>query len=100
MYIQFAIAAAQEAFADANLDMAGAAPERMGAVIGTGLGGLHSLVDNINLAAARGLHKVSPFLISNRVVDSAAGKLAIDHNLQGPNYAVASACASGTAACG
>ena len=61
MYIQFAIAAAQEAFADANLDMADEEPERMGAVIGTGLGGLHSLVDNINLAAAKGLHKVSPF---------------------------------------
>jgi 3-oxoacyl-[acyl-carrier-protein] synthase II len=98
--IQFAVAAAKEAFADANLDITCEEPERVGAIIGTALGGFHSLIENIDAAAARGLHKVSPFMISNTLVDSAAGKLAIDYNLQGPNYAVTSACASGTAACG
>ena len=50
--------------------------------------------------AAKGLRKVSPFMIPNMLVDSAAGKIAIDYNLQGPNHAVVSACASGTSACG
>ena len=99
-YIQFALAAAREAFADANLPLADEDPERIGAVIGTGLGGLHSLGDNINFAAAEGPRTISPITIPNMLADSAAGQLAIDYNLQGPNFAVASACASGTAACG
>ena len=99
-YIQFAVAAAKEAFVDANLDMETEDPERVGAIVGSASGGLHSLVANVDQATAKGLHKVSPFMITNMLVDSVAGKLAIDYNLQGPNHAVANACASGTAACG
>ncbi len=99
-YIQFAIAAGKEVFADANLSMDDEDPERMGAIIGSGIGGLHSFGENVDLVAAKGLRKVSPFMIPNMLVDSAAGKLAINYNLQGPNHAVVSACASGTSACG
>jgi 3-oxoacyl-[acyl-carrier-protein] synthase II len=99
-YIQYAIAAAKEVFADANLDMATEDPERVGAVVGSGIGGLNSFVENSDTVAEKGLRKVSPFMIPNMLVDSAAGKLAIDYNLQGPNHAVVSACASGTSACG
>jgi 3-oxoacyl-(acyl-carrier-protein) synthase len=49
---------------------------------------------------AKGLRKVSPFMIPNMLVDSPGGKIAIEHNLQGPNHAVVSACASGTSASG
>jgi 3-oxoacyl-[acyl-carrier-protein] synthase II len=99
-YIQYAVAAAKEVFADAQLDMANEDPERVGAIVGSGIGGLNSFVENIGTAAEKGLRKVSPFMIPNMLVDSAAGKIAIDHNLQGPNHAVVSACASGTSACG
>lgn len=99
-YIQYAIAAAKEVFADAQLNMDDTDPERVGAIIGSGIGGIQSFAENIDLAAAKGLRKVSPFMIPNMLVDSAAGKIAIDYNLQGPNHAVVSACASGTSACG
>jgi 3-oxoacyl-[acyl-carrier-protein] synthase II len=99
-YIQYAIAAAKEVFADANLDMGSEDPERIGSVIGSGIGGISSFIENLDVVAAKGLRKVSPFMIPNMLVDSAAGKLAIDYNLQGPNHAVVSACASGTSACG
>ena len=98
--IQYAIAAAKEVFADAALDMENEDPERVGAVIGSGIGGLGSFVENMETVTAKGLRKVSPFMIPNMLVDSAAGKLAIDYDLQGPNHAVVSACASGTSACG
>ena len=99
-YIQYAVAAAKEAFGDANLDMENEDPERVGAIVGTASGGLHAVVENIGHATAKGLHKVSPFMIPKLLVDSAAGKLAIDYKLQGPNHAVVNAYASGTAACG
>ena len=99
-FLQFTLAATQEAVADAALAMDNEDPTRIGAVVGSGIGGLHSLIENIDTVATRGLHKVSPFLIPNMLVDSAAGKIAIDYNLQGPNHSVVSACASGTSACG
>lgn len=99
-YLQYAIAATKEAVADAALNMEVEEPTRMGAIVGSGIGGLHAFVENIEVTRERGLRKVSPFMIPNMLVDSAAGKIAIDYNLQGPNHAVVSACASGTAACG
>lgn len=99
-YIQYALVAAQEAFADAAIDMGNEDPERIGVIVGSGIGGLESYSDNIAITQAKGLRKVSPFMIPNMLVDSAAGKIAIDFNLQGPNHAVVSACASGTSACG
>jgi 3-oxoacyl-[acyl-carrier-protein] synthase II len=98
--IQFALAAAQQAFADSDLKMETEDPARVGAAIGSGIGGLQSFAENIEVTRSRGLRKVSPFMIPNMLVDSAAGKIAIDYNLHGPNHAVVSACASGTSACG
>lgn len=99
-YIQYALVAAQEAIADAGLEMPREDPTRVGAIVGSGIGGLQSYSENIAVTQAKGLRKVSPFMIPNMLVDSAAGKIAIDFNLQGPNHAVVSACASGTSACG
>ncbi len=99
-YIQFAAVAAQEAVADASLDMADEDPARVGVIVGSGIGGLQSYSENIATTQAKGLRRVSPFMIPNMLVDSAAGKIAIDFNMQGPNHAVVSACASGTSACG
>jgi 3-oxoacyl-[acyl-carrier-protein] synthase II len=99
-YIQYAIAAAREVFADANLDMEDEDPERIGVIVSSGIGGVQSLVDNIARASSKGLQAVSPFMSLNIMVDNAAGKLAIEYNLQGPNHAVVSACASGACAIG
>ena len=98
--IQYALVAAQQAFADAAFDLDAEDPTRIGVIIGSGIGGIGSFRENIELTQAKGLRKVSPFMIPNMLVDSPGGKIAIEHNLQGPNHAVVSACASGTTACG
>ena len=98
-FIQYALVAAKEAIADAGLDMADEDPERMG-VVSAAASAVSAFDENMETVAAKGLRKVSPFMIPNMLVDSAAGKIAIDYNLQGPNHAVVSACASGTSACG
>ncbi|MCB0069284.1 MAG: beta-ketoacyl-[acyl-carrier-protein] synthase II, partial [Caldilineaceae bacterium] len=98
--IQYALVATQQAMADARLDMTAEDPTRIGVIVGSGIGGIGSFRENLDLTREKGLRKVSPFMIPNMLVDSPGGKIAIDHNLQGPNHAVVSACASGTTACG
>ncbi|OUC07746.1 3-oxoacyl-ACP synthase, partial [Litorilinea aerophila] len=99
-YIQYALAATKEAVADAGIDFSVEDPSRVGVIVGTGIGGLQSTLENYDIAQTRGLRRVSPFMIPNMLVDSAAGKIAIEYNLHGPNHAVVSACASGTSASG
>ncbi|HXF60840.1 MAG TPA: beta-ketoacyl-ACP synthase II [Caldilineaceae bacterium] len=99
-YIQYAMAATKEAIADAQIDLSAEEPARVGVIVGTGIGGLQSTIEGVEISQTKGLRKVSPFMIPNMLVDSAAGKLAIEYNLHGPNHAVVSACASGTSACG
>lgn len=100
LYIQYALAATKEALADSHLDLGNEDPARIGVIVGTGIGGVQSTLEGQETATAKGLQKVSPFMIPNMLVDSASGKIAIEHNLHGPNHAVVSACASGTSACG
>ena len=99
-YLQFALAVTQEAVADAQLDLDAEDLDRIGAVIGTGIGGIGSILENSALAADKGLRWTSPFLITNMLADSASGRIAIELGIHGPNHAVVSACASGTAAVG
>ncbi len=99
-FIQFALVATAEALRDSGLTLEKEDPMRIGVVIGSGIGGIQSIEENMRTAAQKGLLRVSPFFIPNILVDSAAGKVAIVHNLHGPNFAVVNACASGTAACG
>ncbi len=99
-YIQYALAATKEAIADAALDMDAEEANRVGCIVGTGIGGVQSTLDGFDVAEKKGLRRVSPFMVPNMLVDSAAGKVAIEYGLHGINHAVVSACASGTAACG
>lgn len=98
--IQYALAATKEALADSGLDLGQETPNRIGVIIGSGIGGLHTTLENVNVWNTKGLRRVSPFMVPNMLVDSAGGKVAIEYNLHGPNHAVISACASGTSACG
>jgi len=99
-FIQFSVAAAQEAMDDSALNMDDADPKRAGVIIGTAVGGVQTLINNQQIAVKKGLMRVSPFMISSILPDSSAGQIAILHNMQGINHSVASACASGTTACG
>ena len=95
-YIQFGLVAAREA-----MDMAGL-PERLegneaestGVILGTGLGGVETLFDNILTLATRGPDRLSPFLIPMGIGNVGAGQIGINFGPLGPNYATVSACAS------
>jgi len=99
-YIQYAMAATREALADSELNLDQVVSNRIGTIIGSGIGGVTSHADGLKTAEKKGLRRVNPFLIPNLLVDSAAGRIAIEYDLHGLNHAVVSACASGTSACG
>ena len=96
--ILFALSAAREALGDAGTD--GYRPDRVGVVLGSGIGGFHELMRQYDILKERGPGRVSPSFLPNVLVDSASGQIAIALGLRGPNYAVVSACATGSHAIG
>jgi 3-oxoacyl-[acyl-carrier-protein] synthase II len=92
--VLFALSAAKEALADAGAN--GYRPERMGVVVGSCIGGFNQLMQQHEVLKERGPDRVSPSFIQNILVDSASGQLAIELGIRGPNYAVVSACATGS----
>ncbi|MEZ0396923.1 MAG: beta-ketoacyl-ACP synthase II [Anaerolineales bacterium] len=99
-FTQFALAASLEAVGQANLHIETSDRNRIGVVIGTGIGGIHTLVENLNILQERGPERVSPFLVPMMLSDSAAGVVAIRLGIRGPNMAVVTACATGSNAIG
>ena len=97
-YAQYAVVAADEAIADAGIapvDLAPAVRERIGVIVGSGIGGIQTLEKQSSLLQTQGRRRVSPFLIPMMIPDMAAGVISIRHGLHGPNHAVVSACATG-----
>ena len=101
-YIQFGLVAAREALDQAGLPdrFEGELAERTGVVLGTGLGGVGTLVDGISINALRGPDRISPFLIPMGIPNVGAGQVAINFGMTGPNFATVSACATGGHALG
>ena len=99
-FSQFAIAAANEAMQSAGLSIDESNRDRVGVIIGTGIGGISTMLDNYEVLKDRGPERVSPFLIPMMISDSAAGVLAIRTGARGPNMSLATACATGTNALG
>jgi 3-oxoacyl-[acyl-carrier-protein] synthase II len=91
-------AAATEAVGDAGLN--GFDPMRVGIVFGTAIGGFNGIIEQSDVLRERGADRVSPNFLPNVLVDSASGQLAISLGIRGPNYAVVSACATGSHAIG
>ncbi len=96
--VLFAVAAAQEAWAEAGLE--GVDPARVGIVVGSAIGGMPGIVEQHSVLVERGADRVSPFFIPSVLVDTASGQIAIQLGLRGPNYAPVSACATGSTAIG
>lgn len=95
----FALEAAREAVADADLrfDSAGdGARERVGVLVGTGIGGVLTLLAEYDVLKERGPERVSPFMIPKLMPNAAAAAIAIDQDLHGPNFSLNSACATGS----
>jgi 3-oxoacyl-[acyl-carrier-protein] synthase II len=99
-FTQFGVAAAQQAVEDAGLIINDGSRDRIGAVIGSGIGGLATLVENVHVLYQKGPSRVSPFLVPMMLVDSNPGMIAIQLGIRGPNLAVVTACATGTNALG
>ena len=99
-FTQFAMAATKMALADSGLDMARENPERVGVIVGSGVGGLQTIEEELKTLLERGPRRVSPFLIPKIIYNMAAGEIAIQYGMGGPNYAVASACATANNAMG
>jgi len=99
-YAQYAFAAAVEAMRDAGLDQGGCDVDRLGVIVGSGIGGLKSFEDQHNTYRERGASKISPFFIPMFIADIAAGIVSMRFNARGPNYATVSACATSAHAIG
>lgn len=93
-FTQFAIAASKDAVADSGIDFAAEDPFRCGVVIGSGIGGLWEFEVQEERLLHKGIDKVSPFTIPKLMVNSASGHVSSLYGIKGPNFAVATACAS------
>jgi len=94
-FIQFALAAADMAIRDSGIDMAREEPERVGAIVGSGMGGLREIEDTHRTLIERGVRKVSPFFIPAIIINLAPGQIALRYGMKGPNFSPVSACATG-----
>lgn len=99
-FTQFAMASSLEAFEQSGLRINEDNRDRVGVVIGTGIGGIGSLLEQQSVLEQRGPDRVSPFLVPMMLADSAPGMVALNLGVRGPNMAVITACATGTNAIG
>lgn len=95
-YCQFALAAARMAVDDSGLDPSKLEPDQVGVVVSSAAGGMEEIERAHQTLIERGVSRISPFMAPMMITDMAAGLIAIELHAGGPNYAVVSACASGS----
>ena len=94
-FVQFAIAAARQAVADAAIRIDQEDPFRCGVIIGSGMGSMHLIEEQHSVLLSRGPKKLTPFLIPMLICNMAPGHVAMDVGFKGPNFCTTTACASG-----
>ena len=99
-FCQFAVVAANEAAQHAGLQVTDENRDRIGVIVGTGIGGIGTLLDQVEVMREKGIDRVSPFLVPMMIADNAAGTIAIRMGVRGPNAAFVTACATGSNAVG
>ncbi len=99
-FTQFAVACSKQALEDSGLPVTPDSAPRIGVMIGTGIGGINTIVNQITEMLQKGPDRVSPFTVPMMLPDSAAGQVAIQFGLKGPNLCPVSACATGSNAIG
>ena len=94
---QFALAAAGEAFDQAGgVDAIGVDPGRFGTIFATGVGGLHTIEEQVRVCLEKGVRRVSPFLVPMMMANASGASISMRYGLQGPNETICTACAAGT----
>ena len=99
-FTQFALVAGADAVKDSGIDFAGESSFRGGVILGSGIGGLHEIEAQVGRLIHKGPDRVSAMTIPKLMLNAAGGNLSIRYGLRGPNYTVATACASATNAIG
>lgn len=99
-YTQLAVAAAKMAYEDANIDKSFINSNRIGVVLGTGIGGIETFENQYQVLLNKGPSRVSPFFVPMMIANMAAGHISIAFDAKGPNFTIVTACASGTNAIG
>ena len=99
-FVQFAVVASHEALKNSGLDLEATDRERVGVIIGSGIGGMETFETQHTVLLEKGPGRVSPFFIPMMISDMAAGQVSILNGLKGPNFGTVSACASGAHAIG
>ncbi|MGH2601644.1 MAG: beta-ketoacyl-ACP synthase II, partial [Dehalococcoidia bacterium] len=99
-FVQFAMASSREAVEHAKLAINGANAEQVGVIMGSGIGGITTLTEQLQVLQEKGPRRVSPFLVPMMIVDMASGAVSIALGAKGPNFCTVSACATGADAIG
>jgi 3-oxoacyl-[acyl-carrier-protein] synthase II len=99
LFIQYAVAAAEEAIKDSKIDVEKEDPSRIGVIVGSGIGGIETWEREFRILA-QSPRRVSPFFIPMMIINSASAEISIRFKLKGPNFGVVSACATGAHAIG
>ena len=99
-FVQFAMASSLEAVEHAKLTIDGANAEEVGVIMGSGIGGITTLSEQLQVLWEKGARRVSPFLVPMMIVDMASGAVSIRLGAKGPNFCTVSACATGADAIG
>jgi len=99
-FVFYAVRAAREAFAQSGLDINRDDPNRIGVIIGSGIGGIGVVEEENEVMRVKGHRRVTPYLIPKLIPNMAPGLVSIDLKVKGPNSAIATACATGTHAIG
>lgn len=99
-FSQFSLAATHEALTQARLTFDPSFTDRTGVIIGSGIGGLNTLMDQFSVLFQKGPDRISPFFVTMMITDLAAGQISIRYGLKGPNFAISSACSTGAHALG
>ncbi|SDK15770.1 beta-ketoacyl-ACP synthase II [Microbulbifer yueqingensis] len=100
VFLQFGMVAGIQAIEDSGLEVSEEDAPRMGACIGSGMGGIAAIEENTKLIAEKGPRRVSPFFVPGAIINMVAGNLSIKYGLKGPNLSTTTACTTGTHAIG
>lgn len=95
LFIQYGIAASDQAIKDSGLDITEENASRIGVAIGSGIGGLGLIESNHRALVEKGPRKISPFFVPSTIVNMIAGHVSINYGLRGPNIAISTACTTG-----